>query len=93
MNALYHVAILEGYLGHIPAVEIPQNVDDAISYLKNSALNAAPLNADDGRPPVKKRRKPRLTPEQKVKQLAQLADMRAKYKAKREAQKAAQQAA
>jgi hypothetical protein len=83
MNALYHIGIIEGFLGQHP--QLPRNVQDAIEYLKeaNASRTVEPVQ------PIKKKRKPRLTAEQRQKQLAQLAKMREKVQANREARKAA----
>lgn len=85
MNALYHIAILEGYLSQHS--ELPRNVQDAITFFKQSSIQA-PIAE-----PKKKKRKYRMSPEQKSKQIAQLAQMREKYRKMQEEKKNKSQAA
>jgi hypothetical protein len=89
MNALYAVAVLEGYLSqHHP---LPPTVQQALEILKEqhqstTAPGVAPATTT-------KRKKQKLTKEQREQQLAQLARMRETARRNREERKAVKQAA
>jgi hypothetical protein len=73
MNSLYHIAILEGFLSQ--HAELPRNVQDAIAHLKMASEIDMKLAA--GNAAKKPRKKWRMTPEQKAKNVENLARMRA----------------
>jgi hypothetical protein len=89
MNTLYAVAVLEGYLSqHDP---LPPMVQQALTLLKDKhQTEIAPGIASAT---IKKKKKHKLTKEQRERQLAQLARMRDLAMQKREAQKSVQRAA
>lgn len=69
MSPLYDIAILAGYLAN--QGELPEIVKQAIGNLKNLALAQSALT-----PAKKKRKMASFTPEQRERQLANLAAMR-----------------
>jgi hypothetical protein len=89
MNTLYAVAVLEGYLSqHHP---LPPMIHEALSLLKEEhQQKIAPEGTSVA---TTKRKKLKLTKEQREKQLHQLARMREAMKQKREAQNSAKRAA
>ena len=71
MNALYHIAILEGYLAQ--HAELPRNVQDAIAFFKQGSASTESVSAAITKKP---RKKMKLNPEQRMKNLENLARMR-----------------
>jgi hypothetical protein len=80
MNALYQIAVIEGFLSHLPA--LPKNVQDAIAFLKEAHA-----------PAQTKPRKRRYSKEWYEKNLVQLARMRELASQKREQEKQQRQKA
>jgi hypothetical protein len=80
MNALYHIAVVEGFLSHLPT--LPKNVQEALAFLKetNAPVQTAP-------------RKRRYSKAWKEKNLVQLARMRELARKKREQEKQLRQKA
>lgn len=84
MNALYHIAILEGYLSQHN--ELPRNVQDSLEFFKIEHLKTENSAATNMKPQkVKKRKKTKLSPEERQRMLDKLANMRATHQANLEA--------
>jgi hypothetical protein len=75
MNALYHIAVIDGFLSHLPA--LPKNVQDAVAFLREA--NAPPAQT--------KPKKRRFSKKWHEKNLVQLARMRELAREKREREK------
>jgi hypothetical protein len=87
VNALYHVAVIEGFLSN--SVGLPDNVKEAIEFLKQANAPVEP-KATIANPKKKKRR---MTAEQRQKMNEHMAKMWEVRKQKMEAKKVEQIAA